>query len=92
MAKEKFEFYLAMDGEAPKDPEKFQKSMRAAYVNGVEPIEYREDTLLDENNNVVTTLILVRCRQRWNGAAKRFFRKTKFSDLNQKVDGLHVYG
>lgn len=92
MAKVKFEFYLAMDAEAPKEPEKFQKSMTAAYVNGIEPIEYHEDTVLDENNNVVTTIILLKCQERWKGAAKRFFKKAKFSDLNQKVEGLHVYG
>ena len=92
MAKEKFEFYLAMDAEAPKDAEHFQKTMTTAYVNGIEPIEYFEDTVLDENNNVVTTIILVKCQERWKGAAKRFFRKAKFEDLNQKVHSLHVYG
>ena len=92
MAKEEFEFYLAMDAEAPKEADKFQKSMTAAYVNGVEPIEYYEDTVLDANNNVVTTIILVKCRQRWRGAAKRFFRKAKFEDLGHEVDGLRIYG
>lgn len=92
MAKEKNEFYLAMDAEAPKDTAKFQRSMTAAYENGVEPLEYFEDTVLDENSNVVTTIILVKCQERWKGAAKRFFRKAKFEDLNQKVHGRHVYG
>lgn len=92
MAKEKIEFYLAMDAEAPKDADKFQRSMTAAYENGVEPLEYFEDTVLDENNNVVTTIILVKCRQRWRGAAKRFFRKAKFEDLNHEINGLRVYG
>ena len=88
-----WEFYLAMDGEAPKDAEHFQKSLTTAYVNGVEPLEYEETTVVDtENENeVVQTIILVKCRQRWRGAAKRFFRKFNFSYL-QKTNGLHVFG
>lgn len=88
----KFEFYLAMDKDAPNNPDMWQKSMSAAYVNGVEPIEYFEDTVLDPDNNVVTTIILVHCQERWKGAAKRFFRKAKFENLNQKVDKLPVFG
>lgn len=91
MAKEKFEFYIALNAEAPNDPETFQKSVTAAYVNGVEPIEWYEDTVLDEENNVVQTIVLVKCRERWSGAAKRFFRKAKLDDLGQKVHGRHVY-
>lgn len=87
-----FEFYLAMDKDAPNDAEHFQESMTAAYVNGVEPIEYVEDSVLDEHNNVVTTIILVKCRQRWKGAAKRFFKKAKFEYLNNKYDGRPVFG
>jgi len=92
MAREKMEFYLAMDAEAPKNSEKFQRSMTALYENGIEPIEWYEDTVLDQGNNVVTTIVLVNCQERWKGAAKRFFRKAKFEDLNQKVHGRHVYG
>jgi len=93
MAKERFKFYLAMDQEAPKDEKRFQESMTAAYVNGIEPIEYREDTVLDtRDNTVVKTIILLKCTERWNGASKRFFKKAKFEYLNQKVDGLPVFG
>lgn len=92
MAKEKIKFCLIMDGSAMDDPEKFQKSMTAAYVNGIEPKEAWKDTILDENNNVVSTVILVECQERWSGAAKRFFRKAKFEYLDQKYHGLPVFG
>ena len=92
MAKYGFEFYLALNAEAPKNADRFQKSLEQAYEYGIEPIEYFEDSVLDEASNVVTTLVLVKCRERWSGAAKRFFRKTKFENLNQKVDNLYVFG
>ena len=94
MAKERFKFYLAMDQEAPKDEKRFQESMTAAYVNGIEPIEYREEMVLDtrDNNKVVQTIILLKCTERWNGASKRFFKKAKFEYLDRKVDGLPVFG
>ena len=93
MAKEKFKFYLAMDQEAPNDAEKFQRAMTKAYTMGVEPIEYHEDTVLNaQDNTVVTTIVLVECRERSKGAAKRFFKKADFGYLNQQVDGLPVFG
>ena len=92
MKNDKWTFYLIMNGEAPDDEERFKKSMLNAYVNGIEPLEYHKDALLDKNDNIVTNVTLVKCQQRWKGAAKRFFKKAKFTDTNQKVDGLHVYG
>lgn len=93
MAKEKLRFYLAMDQEAPKNAEKFQQAMSKAYVMGIKPIEYHEDTVLDaRDNTVVQTIILLECEERWKGAAKRFFKKADFGYLNQYVDELPVYG
>lgn len=91
MAKEKFEFYLAMAVEATQDADKFQKGLTEAYINGIEPIEWYEDTVVDEHEKVVSTVALVKCRERWKGAAKRYFRKAKFEDYGQKVHGRHVY-
>ena len=93
MAKEKFKFYLALDQEMPKDKEKFQEKLTMTYVNGIKPIEYHEDTIVDtRDNSVVQTIILLKCEERWKGAAKRFFRKCGFERLNMKVDNLPVLG
>lgn len=88
---EKFEFYLAMNGNFASDTEKFQESLTAAYVNGIEPIEYCEDTVTDEDNKVVHEIILLKCRERWRGAAKRFFRKAEMVDSGMKKNNLHVF-
>lgn len=89
--KEKFEFYLIMNATAKDDPDKFQNSLTTAYVFGIEPIEYEISTVLDEKDNVVQDVLLLKCQERWKKASKRFFRKAKFQYL-QKFKGLPVFG
>ena len=89
---EKFAFYVILNGTATDDPERFQRSLTTCYVMGIEPIEYEQTTLLDENKNVVQDVILVKCQERWKKASKRFFRKAKFEFMNQKHKGLPVFG
>lgn len=89
---EKFMFCIAMDGDVVNNLARFQESLTAAYVNGIEPLEYCDDTVTNKDTGEVKAIILLKCRQRWNGAAKRFFRKTDMSDLGWKKDDLHVFG
>lgn len=87
-----FEFYLILDGEAPENKERFQKSLTTCYVNGIEPIEYTEEVLTDDDDKVVRNVTMLKCRTRWNGAAKRFFKWGNFTYTNQKYEGLPVFG
>lgn len=91
MAKEKFKFYLMLSNETIDDKDKFQKNLESIYVNGVKPIQYHEDTILDEHDNVVQTVILLECEERWKGAAKRYFRKANFEYMNHQKDNLPIF-
>lgn len=89
MAKTKF--YLVLDGAILDNKENFQKRLEETYMEGITPIRYHKDTLLDMNTNTVDSIIMLECEQRWRGAAKRYFRKRNFSYMNQQYDGLPMF-
>lgn len=87
----KQEFYVILGAEAPKR-ETWQESLSEAFENGVEPLDYEKTTVDDQDGNKVADVILLRFKERWHGAARRYLRKSKFGYLKQQHNGLNVYG
>ena len=87
----KQQFYVVLGAEAP-TRETWQESLQEAYVNGVEPLDYEETTVEDQNGNRVADVVLLRFAERWKGAAHRYLKKNGFEYLRSQHEGLNMYG
>ena len=90
--KKTFEFYVMRDIELLTDGDKLQEYATELYINGIDPIDYCVDTLVDENDKVVMQVVLLRCAQRWRGAFKRVSRLSHWTDAKKKYNGRPVFG
>lgn len=89
MAKTKF--YLVISDAILEDSEKFQQRLEETYIEGIRPIAYHKDTLLNVDTNVVESIIMLECEERWRGAAKRYLRRRNFQPMGHLYEGLPMF-
>ena len=62
-------------------------------AEGMHPVSYIIESMNEtETGAFIQDVCLVRIREKWRGAMKRFIRKYEKEDTGRKYNGLAVYG
>lgn len=93
MFREKKEVYLLYGPNSVADMKLMQTWVNNLACEGIQAVSYGINTINDsETGAFIQEIVMVRVREIWHGAFKRFAKKYNKTNLNKDFEGLEVWG
>jgi len=90
---EKKEVYLIYGPNAVSEPKIFANWTKNLEEEGIRPVSYVVETMNEaETGAFIQDVVLVRVKEKWHGAFKRFAKKYSKENLGRRYNDLEIWG